>query len=81
MKNRISKLCTNPLGDPPPARPPFPKGAVIWVVCPLGPPAYVDTSTATRVNNPGRLGGTAALSVPRGPSNRAANPPWEATQP
>ena len=34
--------------------PPFPKGAVTWVVCPLGPPAYVDSSTTTRVNNPGR---------------------------
>ena len=51
------------------------------MVCPLGPPAYVDSSTATRVNNPGRLGGRAALSVARGPSNRAANPLWDATQP
>ena len=59
----------------------LPAGAVTWVVCPLGPPAYVDSSTATWVNNPGRPGGRAALSVPRGPSNRAANPPWDATQP
>ena len=52
--------------------PPFPKGAVTWVVCPLAPPAYVDSSTATRVNNPGR----AALSEPQG-----ANPPLDATRP
>ena len=61
--------------------PPIAKGAVTRVVCPLGPPAYVDSSTATRVNNPGRPGGRATLSVPRGPSNRAANPLWDATQP
>ena len=59
--------------------PPFPKGAVTWVVCPLAPPAYVDSSTATRVNNPGRPGGRTALT--RGHSNRAANPLWDATQP
>ena len=64
---------------PPP--PPPSKGAVTRVVCPLGPPAYVDSSTATRVNNPGRPRGRAALRAPRGPSNRAANPPWDATQP
>ena len=59
-----------PWGVGPPDHPPHP-----------GPPAYVDSSTATWVNNPGRPGGRAALSVPRGPSNRAANPPWDATQP
>ena len=51
------------------------------MVCLLAPPAYVDSSTATRMNNPGMPGGRAALSVPRGLSNRAANPPWDATQP
>ena len=69
----------SPYVPPPPAL--SPKGAVTWVVCPLGPPAYVDSSTATRVNNPGRPGGRAALSVSWGPSNGTANPPWDATQP
>ena len=46
------------------------------MVCLVGPVAYVDSSTATRVNNPGRPRGRATLSVPRGPSNCVANPPW-----
>ena len=67
---------------PTPVPPPFPKGAVTWVLCPLAPPpAYVDSSTAAPVNNPGRPGGRATLSVSRGPSDHAANPPWDAAQP
>ena len=66
---------------PTPAPPPLPKGSSHLGGVPSGPPAYVDSGTATRVNNPGRPGGRAALSVPRGPSNRAANPLWDATQP
>ena len=37
---------------------------------PPPPPAYVGRSTATRVNNPGRPRGRAALSVPRGRCSR-----------
>ena len=62
--------------QPPPPPPRRGKGEVTRVVCPLTPPpTYVDRSTATRVNNLGKPGGRAALSVPWGPSNCAANPP------
>ena len=44
------------------------KGAVTRVLCALPPPpAYVDSSTTTQVNNPGRPRGRAALGVPRAP--------------
>ena len=75
MSHSIS--CTQHCLDPPL---PMYKGGVTWVLLALPPPPHLlDSSTATRVNNPGRQQGRAALRVSRGPSNRAANPPWDAT--
>ena len=67
VKNCISRLCTRPLGAPPP---PPPQGAVTRVVCPPGPPVYMDSRTAARAPRPGRPLGREALGAPRGPSNR-----------
>ena len=53
---------------PPP--PSLPQGAVTWVVCPPGPPVYVDSCSAARVSGPGGPQGNEALSAPWGPSNR-----------
>ena len=53
---------------PPP--PPSGKGAVTRVVCPPGPPVYMDSCTATRAPRPGRPQGREALGAPWGPSNR-----------
>ena len=59
---------------PPP--PPTPNGAVTRVVCPLGPPVYAGSSTATQAPSPGRLQGRAALSAPWSPSSCRPSAPW-----
>ena len=56
--------------------PPFLTGAVTRVVCPLGPPVYAGSSTATRAPSPGRLQGRAALSAPWSPSSCRPIAPW-----
>ena len=61
---------------PTPAPPPFLTGAVTRMVCPLGPPVYAGSSTATRAPSPGRLQGRAALSAPRSPSSCRLLAPW-----
>ena len=40
------------------------------MVCPPGPPVYMDSRTAARAPRPGRPLGRVALGAPRGPSNR-----------
>ena len=52
------------------APPPPCTGAVTRVVCPPGPPVYMDSRTAARAPRPGRPLGREALGAPRGPSNR-----------
>ena len=59
---------------PPP--PPLPYGAVTRVVCPLGPPVYAGSSTATQAPSPGRLQGRAALGAPWSPSPYRPSTPW-----
>ena len=54
--------------QPPPPHPV--PGAVTRVVCPPGPPVYMDSRTAARAPRPGRPLGREALGAPRGPSNR-----------
>ena len=51
-------------GTAPPPPPPSVGGAVTRVVCPPGPPAYPDSSTATQDDIPGRLQGRAPLGAP-----------------
>ena len=64
----------------PPPSPPQPgatqNGAVTRVVCPLGPPVYAGSSTATQAPSPGRLQGRAALSAPWSPSSCRPSAPW-----
>ena len=55
---------------------PLPNGAVTRVVCPLGPPVYAGSSTATQAPSPGRLQGRAALSAPWSPSSCRPSAPW-----
>ena len=40
------------------------------MVCPPGPPVYMDSRTAARAPRPGRPLGRETLGAPRGPSNR-----------
>ena len=61
---------------PTPAPPPLPYGAVTRVVCPLGPPVYAGSSTATQAPSPGRLQGRAALGAPWSPSPCRPSTPW-----
>ena len=56
---RIDVPFDNVQPPPPPA-----SGAVTRVVCPPGPPAYPDSSTATQDDIPGRLQGRAPLGAP-----------------
>ena len=60
--------------QPPP--PPLPYGAVTRVVCPLGPPVYAGSSTATQAPSPGRLQGRATLGAPWSPSPCRPSTPW-----
>ena len=64
---------------PPPPHPgPPTRGhtTVTRVVCPLGPPVYAGSSTATQAPSPGRLQGRAALSAPWSPSSCRPSAPW-----
>ena len=63
-------------GVQPPPPPPQENGAVTRVVCPLGPPVYAGSSTATQAPSPGRLQGRAALSAPWSPSSCRPSAPW-----
>ena len=55
---------------------PPPPPPVTRVVCPLGPPVYAGSSTATQAPSPGRLQGRAALGAPWSPSPRRPSTPW-----
>ena len=46
------------------------------MVCPLGPPVYADSSTATWAHSPGRPQGSAAPGAPWAPPNCHLQAPW-----